>query len=215
MKHYMTVHHIHGFSIREIVLLLYTENTFIVQEALLILFIVSVAYNTFPLALGLNRDHRNPHLTNVLLAIVFGLIQGVMYHLGALLGETFMHLFVIRYKWVVFGVLTAVSIRMLMEAGRIRRGERLFSFDNYVKFLMMAVAAGINTFIIGMTAEHFSPFDGQMPVVLVAAGFTWSIAGISMNISRTNILLSSLLQVLSAVVIFSVALIYLITNQWF
>ncbi len=184
------------------------------KETLLILFIISVAYNTFPLALGLNRDHRNPHLTNVLLAAVFGLVQGVMYHLGALLGDTFMHLFVIRYKWVVFGVLATVSIRMILESARIRRGERLFSFDNYVKFLMMTVAAGINTLIIGMTAFHFSPLDGQMPVILVAAGFAWSIAGISMNLSRINILLSSLLQIVSAVIIFAVALVYLLTNQW-
>jgi len=35
-----------------------------------------------------------------------------------------------------------------------------------------------------------------------------------MNLSRTNILLSSLLQLFAALVIFAVALIYLITNQW-
>ncbi len=186
-----------------------------VKEILQLLFIIAVAYNTFPLALGLNRDHRNPHLTNLLLATVFGLIQGVMYHLGALLGDTFMHVFVIRYKWVVFGIMAAVGIRMYMEAMRIRRGERLFSFDNYVKFLMMTVAAGINTLIIGMTAGHFSPFNGLMPVLLVAAGFSWSIAGISMNVSRTNILLSSLFQMIAASIILLVAFVYLITKNWF
>lgn len=178
------------------------------------LFIISVAYNTFPLALGLNRDHRNPHLTNILLAAVFGLLQGLMYHIGSMLGDTFMHVFVIRYKWVVFGIMGAVSIRMMMEAFRIRRGERLFSFDNYVKFVLMAIAAGINTLIIGMTAGHFSPFEGLMPVGLVVTGFLWSIAGISMNISRTNILLSSVLQLFSAGIIFFTALLYLFTNLW-
>jgi len=174
-----------------------------------------VAYNTFPLALGLNRDHRNSHLTNLLLATVFGLLQGLMYHMGALLGDTFMHVFVIRYKWVIFGILGAVSIRMILEALRIRRGERLFSFDNYVKFVIMAVAAGINALIIGMTADHFSPFNGLMPILLVIAGFCWSIAGISMNLSRTNILLSSLMHIIAAAVIFVVALVYILTNNWF
>lgn len=174
-----------------------------------------MAYNTFPLALGLNRDHRNPHLTNLLLATVFGLLQGLMYHMGALLGDTFMHVFVIRYKWVIFGIMGAVSIRMILEALRIRRGERLFSFDNYVKFVIMAVAAGINALIIGMTAGHFSPFNGLMPILLVISGFVWSIAGISMNLSRTNILLSSLLHLIAAAIIFVVALVYLLTNNWF
>lgn len=184
------------------------------KEFIHIIFIISIAYNTFPLALGLNRDHRNPHLTNVLLAAVFGLLQGVMYYLGQALGDTFMHVFVIRYKWVVFGILVAVSVRMMLESMRIRRGERLFSFDNYVKFFIMAIAAGINTLIVGMTAGHFSPMNGLMPILLVVAGFCWSIAGISMNLSRVNILLSSLFQLIAAAVIFIVALLYLLSNHW-
>ena len=185
------------------------------KSALYLLFIISVAYNTFPLALGLNRDHRNPHLTNLMLALVFGLLQGVMYHVGALLGETFMHVFVLRYKWVIFGILSAVSIRMAMEALRIRKGQRLFSFDNYAKFSIMAIAAGINTLIVGMTAAHFSPFNGMMSLLLVISGFCWSIAGISMNLSRTNVLLSSFFQMIAASIIFIVALVYLLTNNWF
>jgi putative Mn2+ efflux pump MntP len=186
-----------------------------VKYALYILFIIAVAYNTFPLALGLNRDHRNSHLTNLLLASVFGLLQGLMYHLGSLLGNSFMHLFVVRYKWVVFGIFVAVSVRMMLEALRIRRGERLFSFDNYVKFIIMAIAAGINTLIIGMTSNYFSPFNGMMVMLLFVAGFCWSIAGISMNMSRTNILLSSAMHFAASIAIFVVAMVYLFTNNWF
>jgi|GEM_PF-829415 putative Mn2+ efflux pump MntP len=178
------------------------------------LFIAALAYNTFPLALGLNRDHRNPHWLNMILAATFGLLQGVMYHLGALLGDTFMYLFVIRFKWVVFGILVAVSIRMLLESVKIRRGARLFSFDNYIKFLIMTVAAGINTLIAGMTAMYFQPFGALMPLLLVIAGFSWSIAGVSMNLSRINILLSSALHLASSIAIFIVALVYMLTSQW-
>ena len=182
---------------------------------LYILFIIALAYNTFPLALGLNRDHRNSHFTNFLLATIFGLIQGVMYYLGDLLGDSFMHVFVLRFKFVVFGIFVAVSIRMLLEALKIRRGERLFSFDNYSKFTIMAIAAGINTLIIGMTANYFTPFAGLMPLLLVVAGFMWAIAGISMNLSRTNILLSSVMHIFASIAIFVVALVYIFTNNWF
>lgn len=182
---------------------------------LYILFIIALAYNTFPLALGLNRDHRNKHLTNLLLAAIFGLLQGIMYYIGSLLGDTFMHVFILRYKWVVFGIIIAVSVRMMLEAFKIRKGERLFSFDNYVKFIIMTIAAGINTLIIGMTANYFSPFSELMPMFLVAAGFLWSIAGISMNLSRTNILLSSMMHLGASIVLFIVALVYILTNNWF
>lgn len=186
-----------------------------IESLLYALFIIAVAYNTFPLALGLNRDRRNSHITNITLALTFGLIQGVMYYLGDLLGDSFMHVFVIRFKWVVFGIFMAVSIRMLLEALRIRRGARLFSYDNYVKFLIMAVAAGINTLIVGMTANYFIPFGGLMPMLLVLAGFLWSIAGISMNISRVNIMLSSLMHLAASFVISIVALIYIFTDNIF
>lgn len=180
-----------------------------------ILFIIALAYNTFPLALGLNRDKRNSHFLNVLLAIIFGLIQAVMYKLGALLGETFMHLFEEHDQFAVFAILLAVSVRMTIEAFKIRRGERLFSFDNYVKFVMMAVAAGINTLIVGMTYNYLNLFGVLTPAVLLAAGFAWSIAGISMNLTRVNILLSSLIQLISAVIILSIGVVYLFTNHWF
>lgn len=173
-----------------------------------------MAYNTFPLALGLNRDHRNPHWLNFLLASVFGFSQALMYYLGMLLGETFMHLFVIRYKWVVFGIVIAVSGRMLMEAIKIRRGARLFSFDNYIKFFMMTVAAGINTLIVGMTAMYFQPFGELIFLLLIIAGFLWSVAGISMNLSRNNILISSLMHSIASAVILIIALVYLLTNNW-
>jgi putative Mn2+ efflux pump MntP len=179
-----------------------------------ILFIIALAYNTFPLALGQNRDHRNSHLKNVIMATIFGLIQGVMYHLGNILGNTYMHLFVKRYKWVVFGILVAVAIRMAMEAFNIRRGSKLFSFDNYSKFVIMAVSAGINTFIIGMAGYHFMPYGSLLPLLLVGAGFAWSVAGISMNISRTNILLSSVFQFFAAGILLVVAFMFLFTKLW-
>lgn len=180
-----------------------------------ILFIIALAYNTFPLALGLNRDKRNSHFLNVLLAVVFGLIQAAMYRAGALLGDTFMHLFEEQDQFAVFAILLAVSVRMMIEAFKIRRGERVFSFDNYVKFVMMAVAAGINTLIVGMTYSYLDLFGHFTPAALLAAGFAWSIAGISMNLSRVNILLSSLIQLISAVIILFIGIAYLFTNHYF
>lgn len=182
--------------------------------ALYILFVLALSYNVFPLALGLNRDRRNSHLLNVFHALVFGLIQGIMYWLGVLLGGTFMHLLEDSQKIVVLGVITAVAIRMVLESLKIRRGERLFSFDNYVKFAVMGIAAGINTLIIGMTASYLSPFGNLLPLLLVIAGFAWSIAGISMNLSRNNIILSSLLHLVGGIYLFIFALLYFFTQNW-
>ncbi len=181
---------------------------------LYILFILAISYNVFPLALGLNRDRRTPHLVNVFHAAVFGLLQGIMYYIGILLGDTFMHLLEENYRFVVFGILTAVSVRMFIEAFKIRKGARLFSFDNYVKFMIMGIAAGINTLIVGMTATYLTPFAGLMPVMLVAGGFAWSITGISMNLTRKNIILSSLLHLNSAIFIFIFGIIFLLTQNW-
>jgi putative Mn2+ efflux pump MntP len=184
------------------------------KYVLYILLILAVSYNVFPLALGLNRDRRTPHLVNVFHAAVFGLLQGIMYYIGITLGDTFMHLLEANYRFVVFGILAAVAVRMSIEAFKIRKGARLFSFDNYIKFMIMGVAAGINTLIVGMTANYLSPFAGLMPLLLVAGGFAWSITGISMNLSRRNIILSSLLHLGFAIFIFIFGIVFLITSNW-
>lgn len=185
-----------------------------VKIALTILFILALAYNVFPLALGLNRDRRTPHLVNVFHALIFGLLQGILYWVGVLLGDTFMHLLDQQQKLVVFGILAAVGVRMFLEALKIRRGERLFSFDNYVKFMVMGIAAGINTMIVGMAASYYTPFGMLAPLLLVAAGFAWSIAGISMNLSRKNIILSSLIHLVAGIYLLFFGLLYFITNNW-
>jgi putative Mn2+ efflux pump MntP len=184
------------------------------KYALYIIFILALSYNVFPLALGLNRDRRTPHLVNVFHAAVFGLLQGIMYYLGITLGDTFMHLLTQNYRFVVFGILAAVAVRMSIEAFKIRTGARLFSFDNYVKFIIMGIAAGINTLIVGMTASYLSPFGSMMPVLLVIGGFAWSITGISMNLSRKNVILSSFLHLASAVLIFIFGILFLVTLNW-
>jgi putative Mn2+ efflux pump MntP len=176
------------------------------------LFIFAIGYNTFPLALGLNRDKRNTLVTNLMHAIIFGLVQGVMFKLGSLLGESFMYLFVERFKLAVFGILLAVSIRMGIESFKILKGARLFSFDNYIKFLILAVAAGINTLIVGMTAEYITPFETLMTLVLIIVGFGWSILGLSMNLSRKNIILSSIIHIISSIIILATGLVFLFST---
>jgi putative Mn2+ efflux pump MntP len=178
-----------------------------------ILFIFAIGYNVFPLALGLDRDNRNSLITNLLHAIIFGLIQGVMYKLGAWLGSTFMYLFVVRYKLAVFAILLAVSIRMSIEAFKIRKGARLFSFDNYIKLLILAIAAGINTLIVGMAADYLTPFETLMTALLIVAGFVWSIIGISMNLTRQNIILSSMAHLGAAIIILLTGLVYLFSSN--
>ncbi len=182
------------------------------KSFLYILFIFAIAYNAFPPAIGLNRDKRNTLLTNILHAIIFGLVQGVMFKFGALIGESFMYLFVERFKLAVFGVLLAVGVRMAIESFKILKGARLFSFDNYIKLLILAIAAGINTFIVGMTADYLTPFETLMTLLLIVAGFGWSIAGISMNLSRQNIILSSILHLISALVVLATGLVFLFSS---
>jgi len=178
---------------------------------LYIAFIFAIAYNTFPLALGLDRDNRNKLVTNLLHAVIFGLVQGVMYKLGAWLGSTFMYLFVERFRLAVFAILLAVSIRMAIEAFKIRKGARLFSFDNYTKLIILAIAAGINTLIVGMAADYLTPFETLMTLLLIIAGFGWSIVGISMKLTRQNIILSSMAHLIASIIIFITGLVYLLT----
>lgn len=183
------------------------------EHIIYVLLIFALAYNTFPVALGLDRDNRNSLFVNLLYAVIFGLSQGLMYKLGSLLGGEFMYLFVIRYKLAVFAILFAVSIRMFIEAFKIRKGARIFSFDNYIKLIIIAIAAGINTLIVGMAAEYLSPFETLRILFLILAGFTWSIIGISMNLTRKNIMLSSFLHLTAGIIVLLTGTVYLLSTH--
>ncbi len=146
----------------------------------------------------------------LMLALILGLGQGVMYSLGSLLGGTFMHLLMSFSKWIILALCFSVSFRMLIDTLKIKNGENLYFIQNKKYLLLLSVALGINAFIVGLMSDLLPLFQNMTPYILIATGFIWSLVSMMIPFSKTKLTLNSLLNAIFAAIILVRALLELI-----
>lgn len=183
--------------------------------AIILFLVLALTSGTFPLVLGLQSQERKSWLQRLLIGLIFGVVQALMIYLGLLLGQRFMHLLSPHYQIIVFAVFGLIALRMLMEALKIRKENRLFIFETYPKVFIVAVAASINTLIAGMAISGLQLMTDSLPLAFMAAGFVWAIVGQSMVVNRINILFASVSQLVSAFILFVISFLYLFNIQSF
>ena len=180
-----------------------------------IFLVLTLTSSTWPLALGLQSQEQKSWPQRLLIALIFGFVQAVMVYLGEMLGQRFMHLMAGHNHIVVFAIFGLIAFRMIMEALKIRKENRLFVFESFSKLFIVAIAASINTLIAGMAFSGLQLDITAMPFAFLLAGFVWAIIGLSMPINRVNILMTSVSQLISAFIIFVISFFYLFNLQLF
>lgn len=174
-----------------------------------ILFIIAL---TFPVAVASTAFSKidNEQLTinnvqsvgrNLMSALILALGQGVMYVLGGLLGETFMHLLERISHWIVFALCFSIFYRMLMNTLKIKNGANLYFVQNIKQVFLLSIALGVNAFIAGLMTEFYIPFQNLTPYILIGVAFLWSIASMSMPFTKMKLTFSSFLNLICAFVI--------------
>ena len=139
----------------------------------------------------------------LMFALVLALGQGVMYTLGDLLGGTFMHLMARQSKWIVLAICIMIFYRMLMNTLKIKKGANLYFVETKKQLLLLSVAVGVNSFIAGLMAEHYTPFQNQTPYLLMAAAFIWAMIAMLTPFSKMKLTFNSLVNLVSAFIIFA------------
>ena len=180
-----------------------------------ILFIIAL---TFPVAIastafGINNEQLTINKFNfgkkLMFAVVLALGQGVMYSLGSLLGNTFMHMMERISQWVVLALCFSISYRMLINTLKIKNGSNLYFVETKKHLLLLSVALGINAFIAGLMFEFLPLFQNKTPYILVAVAFVWSIIAMLIPFSKMKLTLNSLLNLIFAAIIFAKGLLEL------
>ena len=138
---------------------------------------------------------------NLMTALILALGQGVMYTMGGLLGETFMHLLEKLSKWIVLGLCFSVSFRMLLDTLKIRNGENLYYIQNTKHLFLLSIALGVNAFIVGLMADFYEPFQNITPYLLIGVAFIWSLIEMVIPFSKMKLTLNSLLNSIFAGII--------------
>jgi putative Mn2+ efflux pump MntP len=175
-----------------------------------ILFIIAL---TFPVAVASTAFGTidNGQLTmdnskwgrNLMFALILALGQGVMYTLGSLLGETFMHLLTNISKWIVFALCFSIFYRMLMNTLKIKNGSNLYFIETKKQILLLSIALGVNSFIAGLMTEFYLPFQTLTPYLLMAAAFVWAMIAMLTPFSKMKLTFNSLVNLVSAFIIFA------------
>ena len=86
----------------------------------------------------------------VLLSVVFGLFQGGMPLLGALIGAGFRQYVEAVDHWIAFGLLAVVGGRMIWEALRGSDDMQGTDLSSLRMIVVMAVATSIDAFVVGI-----------------------------------------------------------------
>ena len=172
-----------------------------------ILFIIAL---TFPVAVASTAFSINNNVQSardlqlgrkLFYAVVIALGQGVMYSLGALLGNTFMHTMASFSKWVVFALCFSISYRMFLDTLKIKKGANLFMIEKKLHLILLSVALGVNAFIAGLMFDFLPLFQNLTPYIIMAAAFVWAVAFILIPFSKMKLTLNSLLNVIFSAII--------------
>lgn len=174
-----------------------------------ILFIIAL---TFPVAVASTAfskiDNEQLAINNVqsfgrnlMTALILALGQGVMYVLGSLLGGTFMHLLERISQWIVLALCFSIYYRMLINTLKIKKGENLYFIQTKKQLLLLSIALGINSFIAGLMAEFYLPFQNVTSYVIMAVAFAWSVVMMLIPFSKMKLTFNSLMNLILAFVI--------------
>jgi putative Mn2+ efflux pump MntP len=177
-----------------------------------ILFVAALSCNIFPLTIGLKANNENTVSRLLVYAFGFGLVMGLFYFLGSLLGSKVMYLIARYVIFVVFALFLMIGVRMLIEALKVRKGIRSFDLFGAASFFMIAFVASINAFFIGLGAPYFENLGFKMPLWIALATSGWAFASMQLSFSRINIVLASFLQFISALIFIVLGFIYLILH---
>lgn len=166
-----------------------------------LLFVIALTFPVAVTATAFNAINKKQWKRNIMFALILSLGQGVMYSLGSLLGGTFMHLLVSLSKWVVLALCFSVSFRMLINTIKIKNGKTLLFLENKKQLLLLSIALGMNSFIVGLLSEFFLPFNNLTPYIIIAVAFIWAIISLLIPFSKTKLTFNSLLNIIFSAII--------------
>lgn len=180
-----------------------------------VIYIVALTESVVPRSTSLEpkTEYRFGH--RLLVALVFGLTQGLMAVSGSLLGGLFDHMFLYIAPYMVFAMMLVVAVRMFLESLRIVKGKMLFAFSSNWGFLFLAVISAMNTFLMSLFAGTFLPFGKWYHVFVSVAGFLWAIATVGISYSPQVMKKVAFVTFSASVFILVVAIVYLFGDLYF
>ena len=118
----------------------------------------------------------------LVMALVFGVFQGLFPLMGALLGGAFRNVASAVDHWIAFGLLLLVGGKMIWDAFHDNAADEQLDVTRFATICLLAVATSIDAFVVGIGFGLNSAF-AEMLLFLVT--FLLSLVGVTLG--RRNI----------------------------
>ena len=177
-----------------------------------VLFIVCLTVPAGTHSLGLVKFDDKPS-QKWFIPLFFGVFQGVFVMFGSFLGGLFAHLITYVAKYMVFGMMLVVAVKMFVESMRILKGKMLYTVSNDTELALLAIMSGFNTLLMSLMGPYFMPFGESWYMLAVfVAGFLWSFFAIRIPFEPKIIKKVSFVEFSAAVFMVIIAILYLFTD---
>ena len=158
-----------------------------------------MSFQVLPIALAF--DIRKDPAKTAWFVILLLLGQILLFLGGYHLGLRFMHLLDDYIGIVIFSGFFLVGIRFMMDAFRVRKGERTYNPDNSLTVILASLAQAINTFLAGVLSSSIVD-NSNRPLLVLSIASTLVIAlGIVLKPQKRSYTFASLLYFIGGIVL--------------
>ena len=147
----------------------------------LILVAIGLAMDAFAVAICNGIRIKNIKLwQGIIIALTFGVFQGLMPTIGYFLGETFMSYIEDYDHWVAFALLDGIGLWMIFEGIKdiIKKEEEKEIKFNIWTILFQGVATSIDAFAVGITLPALKIFVAWDALVIFGITFVIGFIGV-------------------------------------
>ena len=177
-----------------------------------VIYILSLTTTVVPLAVGLEPKGESTPSRRLLVSLVFGATQALMALLGYLLGKMVGYLFGDFLRYVTFGMMVVVAVKMIIDSMKVLKGKRLYSFTSNWGFLLLGILASMNTLLMSVCCEGYMPFGNGYFLAVAVAGAFWAWPSVRTLYSPKMLRATSFIEFSGAVFVLVVAVLFLFTD---
>lgn len=121
------------------------------------------------------------------MALVFGLFQGGIPLLGALLGSAFQSLVASIDHWIAFGLLFLVGGKMILDGIHSEREEKPLDVTKLGVIILLAIATSIDAFVVGIGFGLNGTIGNSITTCIIIGLVTFIVAIIGIFLGTRNV----------------------------
>lgn len=176
-----------------------------------VIYVLCLTSSVVPRSVGMvSTDDKTSQ--KLLVPLIFGATQAVMACLGNLLGSLISHLFSYIAEYMVFAMMLVVTIKMFVDSMKVLKGKMMYTARKELDFLLLAVMASVNTFLMSLFGPTFMPFGRWFSAIVAVTAFLWVLIVSKLPFEPKSLKKISFVEFSASAFMLVVAILYMFTD---